>query len=165
MARPRANRQTGGMAEPGQSPRALGAPLRAMSAWERGYSAVALLIAVGGLVAVDEGRARRTLLSARAVTVARRRQLLRDFDGVVESSRDVATDDEHDPEGATIAYERAKVTALVRQTEDQLADVDHALARLETGAYATCERCGGEIGAERLEARPSASSCVKCASP
>jgi RNA polymerase-binding transcription factor len=31
-----------------------------------------------------------------------------DFNDVVEASRDANADDEHDPEGATIAFERAR---------------------------------------------------------
>src|SRR6188768_1925072 len=36
---------------------------------------------------------------------------------VVDASRDSNADDEHDPEGATIAFERAQVEALVRDAE------------------------------------------------
>jgi RNA polymerase-binding transcription factor DksA len=112
---------------------------------------------------VEQERARRMLLAERDAATARRKELLADLRSVVEGSRDVATDDEHDPEGATIAYERSKVMALVRQAEDQLAVIQHALARVDGGSYGTCERCGRAIGRERLHARPSATTCVRCA--
>jgi DnaK suppressor protein len=39
-----------------------------------------------------------------------------------------------------------------------------ALGRLEAGTYGRCVKCGHEIGAARLAALPSATSCVACAS-
>ena len=86
-----------------------------------------------------------------------------DFDEVVAASLDTNADDEHDPEGATIAFERSQVGALVRQARERLAELDAALARVEDGSYGTCERCGRPVGAERLEARPEARTCIDCA--
>jgi DnaK suppressor protein len=90
-------------------------------------------------------------------------QLTVDLAGFVEASRDTNADDEHDPEGATIAFERAQVDALARRTRQRLADVDEAIARLEAGGYGVCERCGRPIDPERLAIRPSARTCVACA--
>jgi DnaK suppressor protein len=90
--------------------------------------------------------------------------LTREFDEVVAASRSSNGDDEHDPEGATIAFERQQVDALVRQAEHRLAEVDAALARTADASYGTCERCGRPIPRERLEVRPSARTCVPCAS-
>jgi DnaK suppressor protein len=86
-----------------------------------------------------------------------------DFATIVEASAEVATDDEHDPEGATIAFERAQVDAIRTQAMLRLADLDHALRQLTDGTYGVCESCGGSIGAERLEARPAARTCISCA--
>ena len=72
-------------------------------------------------------------------------------------------DDEHDPEGATIAFERAQVETLVRQLQQHLADIDAAERRLDDGGYGICERCGKAIPEARLEARPTARTCVGCA--
>ncbi|MET7718880.1 TraR/DksA C4-type zinc finger protein [Streptomyces sp. NPDC005407] len=79
------------------------------------------------------------------------------------STRIAAIDDEHDPEGSSTAFERAHVAALLAQTRDHLADLDRALERLERGDYGRCEGCGEPIPAERLEVRPAASTCVRCA--
>jgi DnaK suppressor protein len=89
------------------------------------------------------------------------RALGRDFDGIVASS--AATDDEHDPEGATNAFERQHVAALIERARQHLADIGAALSRLDAGSYGTCERCGQQIGAERLQARPAARHCIRCA--
>jgi len=100
----------------------------------------------------------------REQTLVRLAGLIEDFDGVVAASRDTNADDEHDPEGATIAFERSQVEALVRQARSHLHEIDEALARLDRGSYGACERCGGPIGAERLAARPVARLCIRCAS-
>ena len=86
-----------------------------------------------------------------------------DFDAVVAASRDTNADDEHDPEGATIAFERSQVGALVRQARNHLLEIDAAMRRVEAGTYGVCERCGAPIGEGRLEARPAARSCIQCA--
>jgi DnaK suppressor protein len=87
-----------------------------------------------------------------------------DFDGVVEAAKEVATDDEHDPEGATIGYERAQVMAVLAMARSQLAELDLALARVADGTYPRCQACGGPIGTPRLDAQPIATTCVTCAS-
>lgn len=106
---------------------------------------------------------RERLAAERASTSAQIAALSRDFDGIVEANALVAIDDEHDPEGSSTAFERAHVAALLAQARDHLADVDRALERLERGDYGRCEGCGEPIPAERLEVRPAASTCVRCA--
>lgn len=86
------------------------------------------------------------------------------FDDVVESAELAVNDDEHDPDGSTVAFERAQVAALLRDARVRLADLDRALERLHDGTYGTCEKCKGPIAAERLVARPMAELCVECAS-
>ncbi len=105
---------------------------------------------------------RDALEDDRRVTLDRLAALTGDFDRIVEASRDSNADDEHDPEGATIAFERSQVDALVQQAHAHLAEVEAALARVDDGGYGRCERCGGEIAAARLEARPTARTCVTC---
>ena len=104
------------------------------------------------------------LAAERAAVLAQIEALTREFDGVVAASRSSNADDEHDPEGATIAFERQQVVALLDAARRRLADVDAALERRAAGAYGVCEVCGGSIPAERLAARPSARTCVACAS-
>ena len=99
----------------------------------------------------------------RAAVVAQIDALTREFEGVVAASRSSNADDEHDPEGATIAFERQQVVALLDAARRRLADVDAALARRRAGTYGSCEVCGGAIPAERLAARPAARTCVRCA--
>ena len=89
--------------------------------------------------------------------------LRRDFDDIVEAAVQSNVDDEHDPEGTTIAFERQQVAALLRQS---LLDREAMLAariRIELPAYGVCEHCNGFIGVERLLALPASSRCVSCA--
>jgi DnaK suppressor protein len=105
---------------------------------------------------------RRLLEAERDETVRRLAALTDDFAQVVAASRDTNADDEHDPEGATIAFERSQVDALVRASRKALEEVDAALERLVAGRYGICETCGRPIVPERLEARPTARTCVSC---
>jgi RNA polymerase-binding transcription factor len=111
-----------------------------------------------------EARIRAALDAERAATLTQLAALRRDFDGIVDSSALVGADDEHDPEGATIAFERAQLAALLDQAEQHLADLDQALARLAAGRYGICQRCGQPIAPARLAARPAARTCISCAS-
>jgi DnaK suppressor protein len=110
-------------------------------------------------------RARGRLEAEREQTLRRLASLTEDFDAVVAASRDTNADDEHDPEGATIAFERSQVGALVRQAQHHLGEIDAAMKRLDSGTYGTCEGCGGPIGEGRLEARLVARTCIHCATP
>lgn len=83
---------------------------------------------------------------------------------VIAASEGSNADDEHDPEGATIAFEREQVSALLRQARTTVAQLEQALRRLDEGSHGTCERCGGAIGVERLLARPGTATCIGCAS-
>lgn len=82
---------------------------------------------------------------------------------IVDATQWSNADDEHDPEGATIAFERQQVVALLHQARRTREDLERALVRLDEGRYGGCERCGGPIAAERLEARPNALTCITCA--
>jgi DnaK suppressor protein len=99
----------------------------------------------------------------RAAAQAQIEALTREFDSVVAASQSSNADDEHDPEGATIAFERQQVVALLDQARQRLADVEAAIRAVEGGVYGLCETCGRPIAAERLAARPAARTCIDCA--
>jgi RNA polymerase-binding protein DksA len=106
---------------------------------------------------------RELLIAERARTQVRIRALERDFADIAEAASSAGTDDEHDPEGATLAFEREHAAALLGQARERLTAVDAALDRIERGGYGTCQRCGEPIGGDRLAARPTATTCVRCA--
>ena len=104
-----------------------------------------------------------------ALTERRRRltaqvgALERAFAALVEATEGANTDDEHDPEGSTIAFERSQLSAALTAARAGLADVEQALARVAGGTYGRCSACGGPIPAGRLEALPVATTCLGCA--
>jgi RNA polymerase-binding transcription factor DksA len=104
------------------------------------------------VVEAEQERTARQIASLEAVVAA-----------IVEGSELVSTDDEHDPEGATIAYERAQAIALLRQAR---ADCDALVVtrqQLERGQRVVCADCGRDIDVERVAALPTTSRCVACA--
>lgn len=106
----------------------------------------------------------RVLLAAeRQAALDRLAALEREHAAIVDASTSANADDEHDPEGATIAFEREHVAALASQARQYLSQVDAALRRLDDGSYGQCERCGQPIPPGRLAARPTATACVSCA--
>jgi DnaK suppressor protein len=100
----------------------------------------------------------------RAEATARIATLSRDVADIVDSATSTTGDDEHDPEGSTIGFERAQALALLAQARADLDALTAALARVEDGSYGTCRTCGAPIGDERLAARPAAAECISCAS-
>jgi len=58
--------------------------------------------------------------------------------------------------------ERGRVMATARSLRANLRDVERALVKIDEGSDGRCDRCGGPIGAERLEAIPWAVLCIDC---
>ena len=104
--------------------------------------------------------ARARLEDLRTQTLERLAALEGEHRAVVDASRDSNADDEHDPEGATIAFERAQVDALAADVAKRLAEIDAAERRLADGTYGICVVGGEPIDEARLEARPTATTCL-----
>lgn len=108
-------------------------------------------------------RARELLAAEQADVLSRLAGLEREYAGVLESAGQAGTDDEHDPDGATLAWEREHVAALLTGAREHLARIQAALTRLDEGRYGLCETCGQPIDPARLAARPATPSCLNCA--
>lgn len=115
------------------------------------------------MTAADLTALRAAVEAERVRTKARIAALGDDFEAIVEATAEANSDDEHDPEGATIGFERAQITALREQARVELAELDAALGRLAAGTYGICADCDGPIATERLLARPATTTCVACA--
>lgn len=106
----------------------------------------------------------RTLIDAeRRRTSEQVDALSHDLDTIIRGSAAAPPDDEHDPEGATIGFERAQVASLLERARSHLVELDRAKERLADGTYGTCRQCRRPIEIERLGAHPSAATCVQCA--
>jgi DnaK suppressor protein len=79
---------------------------------------------------------------------------------VERSMRDVSDARQHDPEGATLAWERGSLGAVRDGAQLRVRQVDAALARLDDGTYGRCTVGGEPIPEARLAAVPWAATCV-----
>ena len=86
-----------------------------------------------------------------------------DLAAVAAASVGSNLDDEHDPEGSTIAFEREQLAALLAHAQAHLTEVDDALARLRDDRYGVCELCGNPVANARLAALPATRWCITCA--
>jgi RNA polymerase-binding transcription factor DksA len=112
------------------------------------------------VTATERDRAR--LETERARAVAQVDELQRSHDQVVAAAEYTSTDDEHDPDGATIGFERAQLAALLERAQRQIVETDEAIARFDAGTYGRCTRCGSPISNERLDALPATRTCIAC---
>jgi RNA polymerase-binding transcription factor DksA len=101
----------------------------------------------------------------RAALLVRLERTDEDLIALMAASLGSNADDEHDPEGQTIAFERAQLSASAERARSQLLEVEEALARLASGTYGVCDVCRRPIGAARLDARPTARTCVEHTGP
>ncbi|MBV1855204.1 TraR/DksA C4-type zinc finger protein [Catellatospora sp. NEAU-YM18] len=106
---------------------------------------------------------RQRLERARAEVERQIAALAAELADVMAAARSANADDEHDPEGATIGFERAQVAALLAGAQRRLAEFDDALLRFDVDTYGVCESCGLPISAERLAVLPSVRTCLACA--
>ena len=104
------------------------------------------------VVEAEQERTLRQIASLEAVVAA-----------IVEGSELTSTDDEHDPEGATIAYERAQASALLRQARADCDALVITRRQLAGGRLVSCSVCGRDIDLERVAALPTTTRCVQCA--
>jgi RNA polymerase-binding transcription factor len=70
-----------------------------------------------------------------------------------------------DPTDRALLEGNRNLTLRIRDRERKLlSKIDEALGRIDDGTYGVCEECGGQIGIERLRARPVTTLCVACKS-
>ncbi|WP_100373272.1 TraR/DksA C4-type zinc finger protein [Bacillus sp. FJAT-45037] len=77
------------------------------------------------------------------------------------STGELSNYDNHPADTATDLYEREKDIAIYAHLEKQLADVNVALEKIQSGTYGICEVTGQAIPKERLEAIPTAKTTVE----
>ena len=69
---------------------------------------------------------------------------------------------DHMADQGSATFARELDISLEDNAREMLAEIDAALARVSSGEYGICKRCGAEIPVERLEAMPSADLCIAC---
>lgn len=108
---------------------------------------------------VDFDQARKVLTEEREKLVHQLAELGSDENGDLRSDLDFG---EGFADAAAVTSERTEVLGIVETLKHQLDDVDEAMTKLDDGTYGTCQSCGKEIGAARMEARPFSLLCVDC---
>lgn len=82
--------------------------------------------------------------------------------GAMNSRHDESYADPNDR--ASLESDRNFLLRMRDRERKLLTKIDEAFARIEAGNYGRCEECGGEIGIERLRARPVTTFCITCKS-
>ncbi len=95
-------------------------------------------------------------------------QLRKRLDDLLERTEIIEDDLRHplDADWSEQAVDLADDEALEGVDDVLRAEIQQirlALLRIENGTYGTCAKCGDDIRKERLEARPIATRCIKCA--
>ena len=100
----------------------------------------------------------------KSALLARKGELLERHDRIARKTRHR---DEPLPqdfaEQATELENQELLEALDVEVAEELRQITRALHRIESGAYASCTSCGIDIPHARLEALPTTSLCVDCA--
>ncbi len=78
-----------------------------------------------------------------------------------QNLRELSDQPQHQADLGTETFNREADLSLLEQIEAELADVEHALHRIDDGTYGTCEACGRPIGDDRLEVLPAARFCLE----
>ena len=94
----------------------------------------------------------------------RRQELMAEAVGTMQGMGEVV-DAFPDPTDRGSLEGNRNLTLRIRDRERKLiAKIDEALERIDDGSYGKCEECGGDIGIERLRARPVTTLCIDCKS-
>jgi RNA polymerase-binding transcription factor DksA len=78
-----------------------------------------------------------------------------------DSLGELSSMDQHQADVGTETFNRERDLSILENVEAELADVEHAIRRLDDGTYGTCEACGKPIDGARLEAIPAARFCLE----
>jgi len=107
----------------------------------------------------------RDLRLFRKILEDRKQEILNEADRVVDEMNNDAEDGYADPtDRATLESDRNFQLRLRDRERKLLSKIEEAFARLDEGTYGRCEECGGDIGIERLKARPVTTFCISCKS-
>ena len=98
----------------------------------------------------------------RQILQAWKMELMEEVDRTVHHMQDDASNFP-DPNDRASQEEEFALELRTRDRERKLiAKINESIAQLDAGDYGYCEICGIEIGAKRLEARPTATLCIDC---
>lgn len=73
-----------------------------------------------------------------------------------------STVDNHPADLGSEMFEREKDLGLRSNALRRIREIDEAMQRLQSGQYGICTQCGEQIDPARLQAAPSAATCLRC---
>ncbi len=100
----------------------------------------------------------------------RRRQILEEVENISTNSLS-RTDDQsgdlsimpiHMADVGSDNYEKEMAIDIIESEQEELREIDAALARLSDGSFGVCPACGGKVPWQRLSALPFARLCIEC---
>lgn len=107
----------------------------------------------------------RDLTLFRKILEERKRELLEEAERAVGAMNHVSEEGYADPtDRAALESDRNFLLRMRDRERKLLGKIDEAFERIGDGSYGRCEECGGEIGIERLKARPVTTLCIACKS-
>jgi RNA polymerase-binding transcription factor DksA len=110
---------------------------------------------------VDLDNARKVLADERATVLHQLHELGADESGNLTGAVDFG--DAFADAGAATA-ERTETIGIVSSLKKRLDEVDRAITKVDEGTFGVCIVCGKDIGATRMEFRPTSVRCVDCKS-
>lgn len=115
------------------------------------------------MTTIDTGEFRTLLTDRRERIVRAIEHLHEQHPGTLdEESGELVRVDNHLADLASATFDRELDLGLEEDAEEVLAAIDAAIRRLDAGTYGICERCGADIGVDRLRAMPYATLCIDC---
>lgn len=95
----------------------------------------------------------------------RKREILNEAERAVGTMNNSTEEAFADPtDRASLESDRNFLLRMRDRERKLLGKIEEAFARIDDGSYGRCEECGGEIGIERLKARPVTTLCISCKS-
>ncbi len=83
-------------------------------------------------------------------------------ESMASSISELSLYDNHPGDVASEMFERSKDFSLRENAMLVVNAIDHALRKMEAGTYGRCDKCGGGISPERLQAVPYTTLCLGC---
>ena len=107
----------------------------------------------------------RDLKLFRKLLEGRKRDILQESERTVDTMNSESEEAYADPtDRAALESDRNFLLRMRDRERKLLTKISEAVVRIDDGSYGNCEECGGDIGIERLKARPVTTLCIACKS-
>jgi DnaK suppressor protein len=106
----------------------------------------------------------RDLKLFRKLLDERKREILQEAERALDTMNEPEEAFADPTDRAAMESDRTLVLRMRDRERKLLGKIDEAFERIDDGSYGRCEECDGEIGIERLKARPVTTFCIGCKS-